>query len=230
MGLEHLLFSLNNWTVFCPTAAEYNDKELLDSLKITFFYRMMNKVKKLGVVLEPEVEPKSIEKWPIIQSYALEPVGKTFFTLKHETVNISQKILPLFKNLDKHSLMNLVSGAAYAMEGHIKGTTQLIEYTKSEERSAISESKLQECLQEAVDSPIEGQVACKASRVLYGVKTNNSKNVVSSSECTIANAKAFHMTIEHTDPSTLLQVWRTYFLNPSIKHQRVTLTIQEESG
>ena len=107
-------------------------------MKISFFYNAVSKLKKIGLFLAPENDSKIIEKWPIIQSYALEPVGKTFFTLKFETVNLNQRLLPLFKNLDKHSLQNLVATTALALEGQVRGSTQLIEYTKQEERSQIS--------------------------------------------------------------------------------------------
>lgn len=56
-----------------------------------------------------------------MQSYALEPVGRTFYTFRHHAVNLSTKISPLFRNLDKHSLKSLVSRTAYSMEGHVKG-------------------------------------------------------------------------------------------------------------
>ena len=53
-------------------------------------------------------------------------MGKTFFTLKHQAVNLSTKISPLFRNLDKHSLKNLVSRTAYSMEGQVRGAVGLI--------------------------------------------------------------------------------------------------------
>jgi hypothetical protein len=76
---------------------------------------MVNKIKKIGVYLEEEKDIKLIEKWPIIQTYALEPVGRTFFTLKYEVSNLGTKINTLYKNFDKLSLKNLVSQTAYAM-------------------------------------------------------------------------------------------------------------------
>lgn len=80
----------------------------------------------MGVFLGENEDAKIIQKWPIVQSYAFEPVGKTFFTLRHQAVNLSTKITPLFKNLDKHSLKNLVSRTAYSMQGHVKGALAII--------------------------------------------------------------------------------------------------------
>jgi hypothetical protein len=65
--------------------------------------------------LEENQEIKLIEKWPIIQAYALEPVGRTFFTLQFQVINLNSKLSVLFKNLDKHSLKNLVSQTVFSM-------------------------------------------------------------------------------------------------------------------
>ena len=123
---EPLVYTLQNCTVYCPTAKQYAAKDVLDILKITFFFQAVNHLNKIGLFLAAEDEVKIIEKWPIIQSYALEPVGKTFFTLRFTTTNLNQRLLPLFRNLDKHSLQNLVATTAYALEGQVKGSTQLI--------------------------------------------------------------------------------------------------------
>ena len=48
---------------------------------------MVENKKSLGVFLWDDADAKSIEKWPLIQSYAFEPVGKTFFTLQHKVMN-----------------------------------------------------------------------------------------------------------------------------------------------
>lgn len=76
---------------------------------------MVEKRKSLGVVLDEISDAKAIEKWPLIQTYALEPVGRTFFTLQHKVVNLGSKVVGLFKNLDKHSLKNLVSQTSFTM-------------------------------------------------------------------------------------------------------------------
>ena len=137
---------------------------------------MTEKVKKIGVFLGENEDVKTVEKWPIIQSYALEPVGKTFFTLKYQAVNIGSKILPLFKNFDKHSLKNLASRTAYSLEGHIKGTVTSIELKNMKERGNITEKLLQESLQEAVDIGVFESGASEYKglvRVLFGNNTNS---------------------------------------------------------
>ena len=113
--LEYLVYALQNCTVFAPTEKEFNSRDQFEILKIAAFYRAVNKATKIGFFLEDGQESKSVEKWPIIQSYALEPVGRTFFTLRFQTSNLNAKITPLFKNFDKHSLRDLYDRNAYSL-------------------------------------------------------------------------------------------------------------------
>lgn len=50
--LEHLLYALQNCTVFCPTPAEYAAKDKLDILKIAAFYRAVSPLSKIGFFLD----------------------------------------------------------------------------------------------------------------------------------------------------------------------------------
>ena len=143
---SHLVHALPNCTVFAPTAEQYQQKGELDILKVTFFHQATRELTKIGVFLGENDESKSIEKWPLVQSFALEPVGGTFFTFQHPISNLHAKVVALFKNMDRHSLKNMVAQTAYAMEGHIRGTTQLVEYTPLPQRPQITELKLQEPL------------------------------------------------------------------------------------
>jgi hypothetical protein len=47
-------------------------------------------------------------------------------------------------------------------------------------------------------------------KVLFGSRTASTDS--SSKEATVGATKAFHFVVEHFDPLTQLQVWRTYFL------------------
>lgn len=153
----------------------------------------MGRTSKLGFFLEAGQEPKSIEKWPIIQSYALEPVGRTFFTLKFQTANLNPKITPLFRNFDKHALRELNDRNAYALAGQLHGATQVIEYTAPEGRKAITEAQLQEPLFEAADIVGQGSTQ-RPVRVLFGTRTGQAE-AVSSKEVSIGSSQAYHFTV-----------------------------------
>lgn len=140
-------------------------------------------------------------------------MGRTFFTLRFQTVNLHSKLTPLFKNFDKYALRGLLEVSAYALAGQIHGSTQCIEYTKQSERQSITELQLQEPLFEAVDIQRQGGEE-KPVRVLFGKRTGNAGT--SSEKTSIADEKAFHLVVEHIDPTSKLQIWRTYFLDLNI--------------
>ena len=71
--------------------------------------------------------------------------------MNFQTTNVAAKVSALFKNLDKHSLKNLVGRTAFSLEGHILGSTRILEITKQEERNNISESTIQDSLQETTE-------------------------------------------------------------------------------
>lgn len=54
-------------------------------------------------------------------------------------------------------------------------------------------------------------------RVLFGKRTGLD---TASGEFSISDTEAYHFTVEHYDPTTQLQVWRTYFLDLNTKNIR----------
>lgn len=64
----------------------------------------MQGIAKVGVLLEPQ-ENKKLEKWPLIQSYALLENG--FFSMQYQVINMTDRISQLYRPHDKHSLKSL---------------------------------------------------------------------------------------------------------------------------
>jgi hypothetical protein len=127
--IKHLIVPLPNVEIFCPTDKQYNNKDLVDLLKITFFYKSMMDVKKVGVLLGSKDLGKvsNIERWPLIQAFGNEgkqtifvmilcvfdifllilnyiALGQGFFTMNRDVVDMNARINPIYKNHDKYSL------------------------------------------------------------------------------------------------------------------------------
>lgn len=64
-------------------------------------------------------------------------------------------------------------------------------------------------------------------RVLFGGRTSSSDN--SSKEASVKSENAFHFVVEHFDPATQLQVWRTYFLESNTRTNWDVRMIEEEA-
>lgn len=50
---------------------------------------------------------KNIEKWPLLQAYALEGTGRGYFSQSHSIVNVGLAVNELFRQYDRHSLMGV---------------------------------------------------------------------------------------------------------------------------
>jgi hypothetical protein len=96
-----------------------------------------------------------------------------------------------------------------------------------EKRNAISETQLQEPLFEAADITGQGTTQ-RPVRVLLGSNTANG-NSLSSPEGTVEANSAFHLVVEHFDPATQLQVWRTYFLENNLRDNWEVKMVEQQA-
>lgn len=78
-----------NIKMFVPTTKEDENKDESEVLKMAQFVKMMQGLRKIGVLL-PKEKNKNIEKWPIIQSYGL--LGNGFFSMQHDIINMTDRI------------------------------------------------------------------------------------------------------------------------------------------
>lgn len=49
--IQHLLYSIPNVQVFCPTDSQFDNKDELEIIKFTEFCQMVQGLKKVGVLL-----------------------------------------------------------------------------------------------------------------------------------------------------------------------------------
>ncbi len=72
--IERYLLSIPNIQIYSPTPKEVEAVDNLELTKIVQFYRMTRELQSVGVCLGKEDEGKitNIEKWPLLQAYALD--------------------------------------------------------------------------------------------------------------------------------------------------------------
>ncbi|RLN50548.1 hypothetical protein BBJ29_008348 [Phytophthora kernoviae] len=124
--------------------------------KISAFKSMMASVKHVGIPfgldrdgcnLEDTMLP---EKWPLIQSYGLEggeSVGKGFFTMNHQVVNISCELMKVMAQLDDFSAKRVVLESQPFLAHHFDEFLLKLDHAESPEvRSAKAETDMGEDL------------------------------------------------------------------------------------
>uniref|UniRef100_A0A8D0GRV4 Dynein axonemal assembly factor 9 n=1 Tax=Sphenodon punctatus TaxID=8508 RepID=A0A8D0GRV4_SPHPU len=98
----------------CLTENEYEDEEVAEEFKISSFVDMVRDCSRIGIPYSSQghlqiFDMFIVEKWPIVQAFALEGIGGDgFFTMKYELMDVSVDLWKTYSKMDPVSLENLV--------------------------------------------------------------------------------------------------------------------------
>ncbi|XP_051507188.1 dynein axonemal assembly factor 9-like isoform X1 [Myxocyprinus asiaticus] len=114
----YLLPYVSHWRnlhLHCLTETEYEDEEVAEEFKISSFVSMVQDCHCIGIPysshgLVKKFDMFMLEKWPIIQAFALEGIGAgVFFTMKYKLTDVSQRLWQIYSRLDPVSLDKLLN-------------------------------------------------------------------------------------------------------------------------
>ncbi|KAG3262915.1 dynein axonemal assembly factor 9 isoform X2 [Ictidomys tridecemlineatus] len=106
----------------CMTENEYEDEEAAEEFKISSFVDMVRDCSRIGIPYSSQghlqiFDMFVVEKWPIVQAFALEGIGGDgFFTMKYELQDVSLNLWNVYSKMDPVSLENLLSEDLVAFE------------------------------------------------------------------------------------------------------------------
>nr|XP_058143440.1 dynein axonemal assembly factor 9 [Dasypus novemcinctus] len=106
----------------CMTENEYEDEEAAEEFKISSFVDMVRDCSKIGIPYSSQghlqiFDMFVVEKWPIVQAFALEGIGGDgFFTMKYELQDVSLDLWNVYSKMDPVSLESLLSEDLVAFE------------------------------------------------------------------------------------------------------------------
>ncbi|XP_077419826.1 dynein axonemal assembly factor 9 isoform X2 [Vanacampus margaritifer] len=118
LNLGYLLPYVSHWRnlhLYCMTEAEYEDEEAAEEFKISSFVTMVKDCQRIGVPYSSlghvqKFDIFMVEKWPLIQAFALEGIGGgSFFTMKYKLSDMSERLWRLYSRLDSVSLDQLLA-------------------------------------------------------------------------------------------------------------------------
>ncbi|XP_061552075.1 uncharacterized protein C20orf194 homolog isoform X1 [Phycodurus eques] len=118
LNLVHLLPYVSHWRnlhLYCMTEAEYEDEEAAEEFKISSFVSMVQDCHRIGVPYSSlghvqKFDIFTVEKWPLIQAFALEGIGGgSFFTMKYKLSDMSEQLWRLYSRLDSVSFHRLLA-------------------------------------------------------------------------------------------------------------------------
>jgi len=233
--IQRYLISIPNISIFAPTTRQMENTDDVELHKIAQFYKMTRNLDSVGVALGPKDDGKitNIEKWPLLQAYALDEVGCGFFGMNHHARDITKELKSLYEDYDRYSIYNLLMTSTKQMAHHIDSTFYIIDSTEIKRRPKITEQELNSIIRETFEFSIIKQPSIgnfpdlPQSRILFG--KNSDKDFFyqpatqSFADLAVSDSKApLHFTLEYVEPLSRLRVARTYFtsLNES---DRITM-------
>ncbi|XP_024598744.1 uncharacterized protein C20orf194 homolog isoform X2 [Neophocaena asiaeorientalis asiaeorientalis] len=104
------------------TENEYEDEEAAEEFKIASFVDMVRDCSRIGIPYSSQghlqiFDMFVVEKWPIVQAFALEGIGGDgFFTMKYELQDVSLNLWNVYSKMDPMSLETLLSEDLVAFE------------------------------------------------------------------------------------------------------------------
>ncbi|XP_068799917.1 dynein axonemal assembly factor 9 isoform X2 [Struthio camelus] len=117
VNYSHLLPYVAYWRnlhFHCLTENEYEDEEAAEEFKISSFVDMVRDCSRIGIPYSCQghlqiFDMFIVEKWPIVQAFALEGIGGDgFFTMKYELMDVSVDLWKTYSRMDPVSLEDLL--------------------------------------------------------------------------------------------------------------------------
>uniref|UniRef100_F7FIP2 Dynein axonemal assembly factor 9 n=1 Tax=Callithrix jacchus TaxID=9483 RepID=F7FIP2_CALJA len=118
VNFRYLLPYVAHWRnlhFHCMTENEYEDEEAAEEFKIASFVDMVRDCSRIGIPYSSQghlqiFDMFVVEKWPIVQAFALEGIGGDgFFTMKYELQDVSLNLWNVYNKMDPMSLESLLS-------------------------------------------------------------------------------------------------------------------------
>ncbi|XP_027277573.1 uncharacterized protein C20orf194 homolog isoform X2 [Cricetulus griseus] len=125
VNYQYLLPYVAHWRnlhFHCMTENEYEDEEAAEEFKISSFVDMVRDCSRIGIPYSSQghlqiFDMFVVEKWPIVQAFALEGIGGDgFFTMKYQLQDVSLSLWNVYSRMDPVSLENMLSEDLVAFE------------------------------------------------------------------------------------------------------------------
>ncbi|KAK3095428.1 hypothetical protein FSP39_014571 [Pinctada imbricata] len=236
INYHYLLPYVSHWRnvrFHCMTDDEYEDEEAAENFKVTSFVAMVEGLQKIGIPychsgLEiGEFDKMLLEKWPIIQAYALEDYGGGgFFTLKYETVDMGRQLQELYSLMDPVAMEMMLTNELTLFERQWSTAVTMIDVEMASTPQRLMEEKISEPLKSfyrhgRIGTSLEDKNEQRQGPfVLFGSNTkktmltqlkNGDKVSQSDLHNTGINGHAKHMICHGVSPKGPLCCTRTYF-------------------
>ncbi|XP_076467401.1 dynein axonemal assembly factor 9-like [Babylonia areolata] len=241
---HYFLPYVSHWTnvsFHCLQEEEYDldsdeGAELAEEFKVHSLIAMTAGCKRIGIPYyststgpaEQKFDKMLVEKWPVVQAFALEDFGSGgFFTLKYEVSDVSSMVHQLQSLQDPVSIEILTTENLPILERQWKTMMDCVTMEIGKNKGVLTQGRISEPLCSFYQHGLVGNHRhnsgkCKVPFVVFG--KNSSKAVLSSVQSGTAPPASDqqltpadtvgHMVCQVMSPRSPLTCTRTYFVSP----------------
>ena len=192
----------------------FNNQDAFEDHKISSFRDLVSNLKVIGVSITKKAGYSDIlgdggvgqiEKWPIIQSYALDDEGRrSFFTQCHQVVNIAEGMDQVYRCVSNHDIRVMLTCQVKLLSQHWSGLTDSVQRST---RKGISVSEATSSCENLLTYFKYGSMRRSSMLSLWGITEPTIK---------LFDHK-LHAIVQATDPQAPIYGCRTMFLSSGIE-------------
>ncbi|XP_050396085.2 dynein axonemal assembly factor 9 [Patella vulgata] len=240
INYHYLLPYTSHWfnvRYHCLTDTEAEDEEMEEDFKMLSFVAMVKDKKCIGIpFFSPghggKFDKFAIEKWPIVQAFALDEIGGGgFFTMNYEVCDVSGKVEELYNHVDPVTMEILLTQNVKLLERQWTDMEARFKLELSNKMEKLTEENVAEPLfsyykHGRIVSPGVDKNKTRCPYVLYGRHASQSEIERVSHELMdryedistsgIKNNLPHHMICQAVSPNSPLVCSRTYFFTPVV--------------
>ena len=209
------LAKVHDLQIHCLDANISSDENIVEDHKIYSFISMTQGVNKIAIPYSNdsnEFDPMVIEKWPLLQAYALEDYGSQgFFGLTHSLIPLNFEKLSVFSDFDLGSLKHLLKDTSILL--NFQWNTMIMNVS-----NMIKSGTLDNSLDKAIDPVV--------SYLEHGNQTSDSHAhgaTVFGLEKHAVTRKPFFITCSVKESPSSLSCGRTYFMHDNVDSSDLVL-------
>lgn len=238
------MLAIPNATFYVPTQEEIENPDELENTKVREFYRFVKDYSIFGVPVvkgKADARLKVVERWPMIQAYAIDGIGNGFFTMKNRVMDIYQSLFELYMKNEYTTKSMMMLNLSKRLMNNIQSSMDRISHTMHKNKANdLTEEILSEVMSETFEfnemnrfEPIN--TVLTTPRILFGINTNGGPETRPSSKNMVEtfwqkDQSALHFTIENVEALSMIRCARTYFLTSNAPKMYLIKPVFNDEG
>lgn len=207
-----------NCEVLLLDERSFKDQDVFEDHKVACFKDMVEGFKTIGIPASGDVR-KTIEKWPMIQSYAVDDKGgsRMFFTMAHQVVDVTADLDAVYGAVDAHGLTTMLLTSLPTFKRHWDTALSNLDSVYGGSKSALVPKMPAKGIQDFVSEPLYsyyeyGTLRSRETMERYGIAAPQVWFGGQTKDGSGAADQPVHMTVTMQDPQSPIWCARTYFL------------------